>query len=62
MKVLVMHGSKRKNGNTGLLASEFIRGAEEAGHQVERVELGDIVKESSAMQEAYEMGKNLGKN
>lgn len=40
MKVLVMHGSKRKNGNTGLLASDFIRGAEEAGHQVERVELG----------------------
>ena len=42
MEVLVMHGSKRKNGNTGLLASEFIRGAEEAGHQVERVELGDM--------------------
>ena len=28
MKVLVIHGSMRKNGNTGILADEFIRGAQ----------------------------------
>ena len=41
MKVLVIHGSMRKNGNTGILADEFIRGAQEAGHETEKVELRD---------------------
>ena len=41
MKVLVIHGSMRKNGNTGILADEFIRGAQDAGHEVEKVELRD---------------------
>ena len=31
----------RKNGNTGILADEFIRGAQEAGHETEKVELRD---------------------
>ena len=41
MKVLVIHGSMRTNGNTRILADEFIRGAQEAGHETEKVELRD---------------------
>ncbi len=36
MKILVFTGSPRKNGNSNFLASEFIRGATEAGHSVIR--------------------------
>ena len=36
-KVLVLMGSPRKNGNTKLLCDEFIRGAQEAGHEVDYV-------------------------
>ena len=39
MKVLVITGSMRKNGNTSILADEFIRGAKDAGHEAEKVEL-----------------------
>ena len=34
MKILVITGSPRKNGNSSTLAEHFIRGAEEAGHEV----------------------------
>ncbi len=34
MKILVLTGSPRKNGNSNTLADYFIKGAEEAGHQV----------------------------
>lgn len=36
MKILVLTGSPRKNGNSATLADHFIRGAKEAGHSVER--------------------------
>ena len=36
MKILVLTGSPRKNGNSNILADNFIRGAEEAGHVVLR--------------------------
>lgn len=36
MKILVITGSPRKNGNSATLADHFIKGAEEAGHEVER--------------------------
>ena len=36
MKILVLTGSPRKNGNSNTLADFFIRGAEEAGHEVIR--------------------------
>lgn len=36
MKILVLTGSPRKNGNSNFLADEFGRGASEAGHQVTR--------------------------
>ncbi len=41
MKVLVITGSMRKNGNTNILAEEFLRGAKDAGHEAEKVELRD---------------------
>lgn len=36
MKVLVITGSAHKNGTSAYLAEEFIRGAEEVGHEVTR--------------------------
>ena len=36
MKILVITGSPRKNGNSNILADSFIKGAEEAGHSVVR--------------------------
>lgn len=36
MKILVITGSPRKNGNSNTLAENFIKGAEEAGHTVVR--------------------------
>ena len=36
MKILVLTGSPRKNGNSATLADHFINGAKEAGHSVER--------------------------
>ena len=38
--ILVIVGSCRKNGNTEQLAGAFIRGAQDAGHRVEKVFLG----------------------
>jgi multimeric flavodoxin WrbA len=37
--VLVLMGSPRKKGNTSILCDEFIRGAVEAGHQVEKIDI-----------------------
>lgn len=36
MKIVVLTGSPRKNGNTNHLADQFIKGAKEAGHEVFR--------------------------
>ena len=36
MKILVITGSPRKNGNSNTLAEHFIRGAKEAGHEIVR--------------------------
>ena len=36
MKIVVLTGSPRRNGNTNPLVEQFIKGAEEAGHEVYR--------------------------
>ena len=36
MKIVVLMGSAHKNGTTAALAEQFVRGAEEAGHEVFR--------------------------
>jgi multimeric flavodoxin WrbA len=40
-KVLVLSASPRKGGNSDLLCDQFVKGAEEAGHQAEKVFLRD---------------------
>ncbi|MDR1657223.1 MAG: flavodoxin family protein [Deltaproteobacteria bacterium] len=40
-RVLVLSGSPRKRGNTDVLGNEFIRGAANAGHETERIFIGD---------------------
>lgn len=40
-KILILSGSPRKDGNSDLLCDQFRRGAEEAGHQVEKISLRD---------------------
>lgn len=39
MKILILHGSARTNGVTGKLAKEFANGAQNAGHNVSKIEL-----------------------
>jgi len=39
--VLILSGSPRKNGNSDLLCDEFMKGAIEAGHQVEKIRVAD---------------------
>lgn len=36
-KVLILSGSPRKGGNSDILCDEFMRGAQEAGHTVEKI-------------------------
>ena len=38
MKIVVLEGSPNQNGSSNLLASAFIRGAQEAGHTVEVID------------------------
>ena len=40
-KVLILSGSPRKGGNSDILCDEFLRGAREAGHQVEKVRVAE---------------------
>ncbi|MDO4961646.1 MAG: flavodoxin family protein [Eubacteriales bacterium] len=42
MKVLVLMGSPRRNGNTSILCDEFIRGAMESGHETEKINIVDL--------------------
>ena len=41
-KVLIISGSPRKDGNSDILCSRFMQGAEEAGNTVEKVFLHDL--------------------
>ena len=40
-KVLILSGSPRKSGNSDLLCDEFMRGAAEAGHEVEKIRVAE---------------------
>lgn len=37
LRILVLSGSPHKDGTTNLLATNFVKGAKEAGHEVRRV-------------------------
>lgn len=41
-KILVLSASARKGGNTDLLCDEFIKGANDAGHSVEKLYIGSM--------------------
>jgi multimeric flavodoxin WrbA len=57
-KVLVLSGRPRKGGNSDILCDQFMLGVKEKGviYGTGAWNIGDI-KGSSAMTEAYEMGK-----
>lgn len=40
-KVLILSGSPRKDGNSDILCNEFAKGAEEAGHKVEKIRVAE---------------------
>ena len=39
MKIVILFGSPNRSGSTSILTDEFTRGAEEKGHQVERIDI-----------------------
>ena len=39
MKITVLMGSPNRNGSTGILVENFTKGAEEAGHSVEVIDV-----------------------
>lgn len=40
MKITVLNGSPRGNGNTAIMVEEFVKGATEAGHEVTTIQVG----------------------
>ena len=40
-KVLILSGSPRKGGNSDVLCDEFMRGAKESGHEVEKIRVSE---------------------
>ena len=57
MKILVITGSPRKNGNSSTLADHFIRGAEEAGHEMVRFDAAFKEACSDFYDEVWSAGK-----
>jgi multimeric flavodoxin WrbA len=68
-KILVLVSSPRKGGNSEMLGDEFIKGARDAGREVEKLSLADKKigycsayyacrgAGKPAMKQAYEMGE-----
>ncbi|MCK4380557.1 MAG: flavodoxin family protein [Candidatus Lokiarchaeota archaeon] len=57
-KILGIVGSPRRNGNTEILVDEVLKGAEEAGAQVEKVILNELdIKPCQACNSCYKTGK-----
>ena len=50
-KILILSGSPRKQGNSDLLCDEFMRGALEVGHTVEKIRVQE--KKVSSTELAY---------
>ncbi len=42
MRIVILQGSPNRNGSTNILAEEFTKGAEGAGHTVDRFDLADM--------------------
>ena len=42
MKIVILQGSPNKCGSTAILADEFARGAAEAGHECERIDICEL--------------------
>ncbi|WP_410508934.1 NAD(P)H-dependent oxidoreductase [Methanosarcina hadiensis] len=40
--ILILAGSPRKNGNSDMLADAFMRGAQEKGHMVNKIEVARL--------------------
>lgn len=40
-KVLILSGSPRKDGNSGILCDEFMKGAVENGNEVEKIRISE---------------------
>ena len=40
-KILILSGSPRKGGNSDILCDEFLRGAQDAGHKVEKIRVAE---------------------
>ncbi|MBR3552863.1 MAG: flavodoxin family protein, partial [Clostridia bacterium] len=40
-KILILSGSPRKGGNSDLLCDAFLRGAKEAGNEVEKIRIAE---------------------
>ena len=60
-KVLIISSSPSKGGNSDLLCDEFLRGAKEAGHEAEKVFLGDLDIRFLKIKDDY-TDRNLGIN
>ena len=66
MKILILSGSPRKDGNTDILVEAFVKGASQK-HNVEVVSVHDYhvnpckgcIKDGDAVKEAYELGKSI---
>ena len=69
---LILSGSSRKGGSSDILCDVFLRGAQDAGRKVEKIRVAvekgvlvaggayepGAVRNTSAMAQAYEMGRN----
>ncbi len=42
MKIVILQGSPNKNGSTAILTEEFKKGAEAAGHEVQRIDVDEL--------------------
>jgi multimeric flavodoxin WrbA len=58
MRVLALMGSPRMGGNTDILVSEFLRGAESVGAQIEKVALAKLkIKGCRACERCHDTGR-----